>query len=124
MKLKDLKGTFTATAVIDSDFVLENAAAILASITEQVGEQGGAIEVGDGWACVVGGTQRWRLPSMDRVRSGVVAFRSKDFTFTYTDSLGVEHTSYCDKPKAAAMTDEGFTTLNFSGDVTTWTLEK
>lgn len=123
MKLAELKHTYKAQAVIDSDFVIERRAAIIDDITRQVAEQGGETYIQNNCLYIKNSGQYFRLPTMDRVRNGIITFRSKDFVFSYIDSVGKEHASYCEKPQAADMTENGFVTVNMRGEKTTWTLK-
>ena len=124
MKKSELKGKYEATATIDSEWVLENTDKIINNIKNQVEAQGGEIEVRDDTLYIKGSNHFFKLPNIDKVRRGTIELRSKDFIFTFTDSNGKEHNSYCDKPKGVDMLDNGFITVNFKKEVTTWALTK
>jgi hypothetical protein len=118
--LKSLTGSHNMTATLESEYTLENSDAIEQHIREQVIAQGGSVRKDGDTLSIPETGQFFRLPKIDKVRKGVVTFRSKDFVFSYTDSLGVAHNSYCDKPKASGMTKSGFITVNFRGEKTYW----
>lgn len=118
MKVKDLKGKFKAVATLDSYFVLENKEVIKTNMLEQLKEQGAKPYV-KGDTIQAGNGQFFMLPKIAKKREGVVTFRSKDFTFEFD-----ELKSYCDKPKASDMIENGFTTINIKKEKTTWILEK
>lgn len=120
-KLKELTGTMKIRATLNSEFVLENRDSIVADIAGQVQAQGGETLIENNCLYAKGSNQYWRLPTLPRVREGVAVFRSKDFLFQWQDDTG-ERESVADKPKAGDMTEYGFTSLNFRGDVTQWEL--
>lgn len=117
--LKDLTGTYDATATISGDYVLENKQSIIDNITAQITAQGGAVEEKEGNLYVIGGTQFFRLPKMPRQRTGRITFRSKDYVFSYDGKQ-----SYGDKPKAAFITETGFYMIMFDGNRIDYTLGK
>jgi len=124
MKKSELKGKYEATATIDSEWVLENTDKIINNIKNQVEAQGGEIEVNDDTLYIKDSIQFFKLPNIDKIRRGIIEFRSKDFIFTFTDSNGKRGRLYCDKPKGVDMLDNGFITVNFKKEVTTWELNK
>lgn len=120
MKLKDLQGTWRAIAMVDGDYVAENADKIALNIIQQVKAQGGqAIRNGDRVE-VVGGNQFWNLPKMPAHRAGNITFRSSDYCFT---ELGEgKKPSYGKKPKAAQVLTDGFYIEMFNGQKITYKL--
>jgi hypothetical protein len=105
--LKDLTGKMEVTATLDSNHILENKQYIANNIIKQIAEQGGKAKIQGNLVVIENSGQHFRLPTLDKVRTGTITFRSKDFIFSYTDSTGKEHNSYCDKPKASDLLENG-----------------
>ena len=120
MKVSDLKGKFLCTATLDGEHVLENKQSIIDNITKQCVEQGIQCTLNpEGTMLLIGTNQNYRLPLLPRERSGSITFRSADYIFEWEGKQ-----SHGDKPKAAAMLDDGFTLTMFNGQTITYKLGK
>lgn len=122
MNIKDLKGSYEAIATLDSDYTIENTESIRQKIIADVKKQGGDVYQENNTLYVKNSNYFFKLPTQEKIRKGVIIFRSKDFIFEYTDSNGKIKQSFCNKPKAKDMLTSGFTTLNFKNEATTWIL--
>jgi len=123
MKIKDLKGKFKAIATLNSEWIVENSESIVENIRQQVEKQGGEVYITpQGNLQVKNSTQFWFLPKIERIREGIITFKSKEYEFAYIDSKGNAKVSYGDKPKADHLIPGGFRSYNFKDKETTWIL--
>ena len=125
-KIKDLKGKFKAKAILNSEFVLENKEKMIQEAKNWAKQNKvyDKLVITDSNIRLKGEGSFWLLPKLNKIRCGEITFRSNDFIFSYKDSEGNIHKTYCEKPNKTDLNDKGFNTLNIRNEITNWEISK